>query len=110
MAIQYQRWERRDGANRDALGKAALSYCRALRTDTRSARFYWATPDTVTILVQAPEVSDFYGGAATPEGARATFTLSDLASMAATENWTDAGRGEQTFRAAQQGQLAGSRN
>lgn len=108
MAIQYSRWERRDGADRDALGKAALAACRAARTDDSRTRFYWASMDEIVFLTEAPELRDFFAGT-TPELASALFAFSDLARRTDYQLWSDAGRGEQTYRAAQEAQLAGAR-
>lgn len=109
MALQYSRWERRDNADRDALGRAALAACRSARTDTRRARFYWASADEIVILTEAPETRDFFGDP-TAEGAAAAFGLSDLARRVDYQLWAEAGRGEQTFRLAEQAKLVGTRN
>lgn len=108
MAIQYSRWERRDGADRDALGRAALAACRATRTDTSRSRFYWASADEIVILAEAPETRDFFREP-TAEGAAAYFALSDLARRVDYQLWAEAGRGEQTWRLAEQAKLAGAR-
>lgn len=109
MALEYSRWERRDNADRDALGRAALAYCRATRTDTSRARFYWASADEIVILAEAPETRDFFGDA-TPQGAAAAFGLSDLAHRVDFQLWMEAGRGEQTYRLAEEAKLVGARN
>lgn len=108
MAIQYSRWERRDNAGRDALGHAALALCRAIRSDTSRARFYWASADEIVILAEAPETRDFFADP-TPQGASAAFALSDLAHRTDYQLWAEAGRGEQTYRLAEEAKLAGAR-
>ena len=55
MPLHVTKRERRDGADRDALGTAALTMCRFARSNegVRNARFYWANIDTVAIIVDA---------------------------------------------------------
>ena len=55
MVIGYGRWDRRDGADRDRLGQAALAFCRALRSETgvQDARFYWSGVDSLVVLTDA---------------------------------------------------------
>lgn len=102
MDIGISRWERRDGADRDQLGKAALGFCRAMRGSdgVQNARFYWTNPDTVVVLTEA-DTSEILYRQASPEVTRATFVLADLARQTATETLFDARTAEATFRAAQ---------
>lgn len=99
MAIQITRWERRDNADRDALGHAALNHCRAVRATEgmRSARFYWANTDTIAVLADA-ESQEVFDRPPTPDGAKAAFALSDLARPVGMERWMEPGAGEQAFR------------
>jgi len=101
MDIGILRWDRRDGADRDQLGKAALAFCRAMRSSdgVHSARFYWANPDTVVVLTEADSSEVLYRQAS-PDLARATFALADLARQTGTESLFDARVAEATFRAA----------
>ena len=102
MPLHVTKWERRDGADRDALGTAALTMCRFARSNegVRNARFYWANTDTVAILVDADPGAWGPGSAGDPtaEGAQAIFGLSDLAHGVAQETWGEAGAGEALFR------------
>lgn len=101
MDIGISRWERRDAADRDQLGRAALAFCKAQRLSdgVHSVRFYWANPDTVVVLTEV-DSSDVLYRQASPDLARATFALADLARQTATESLFDARAGEATFRAA----------
>ena len=101
MAMQVSWWERRDHADRDAFGQAALAHCRALRGQEgmRSARFYWLGPDTM-VLVEDVESLDIPSAGLTPDQARTLFALADLARQTRRERWQDAGRGEAFYRLA----------
>lgn len=102
MDIGYSRWERRDGADRNALGNAALEYCRALRREdgVNDARFYWSGIDTLSILTHV-QSTDALNRVHTPRAARATFALSDLARQTKAEVWLDAHVGEAMYNTAQ---------
>ena len=101
MAMQVSWWERRDQADRDALGRAALEHCRALRTSEglRSARFYWLGPDTL-VLVEDVESLDVPSEAMGTDQARTFFALADLARQTRYERWQDPGSGEAFYRLA----------
>ncbi len=101
MAMQVSWWERRDQADRDALGRAALEHCRALRTSEglRSARFYWLGPDTL-VLVEEVESLDVPSETMQPDQARTLFALADLARQTRYERWQDPGQGEAFYRLA----------
>ena len=101
MAMQVSWWERRDHADRDALGHAALAHCRALREveGMRSARFYWLGPDTL-VLVEDVESLDVPSTALTADQAHTLFALADMARRTRQERWQDAGRGEAFYRLA----------
>lgn len=102
MDIGMSRWERREGADRDQLGRAALAYCRALRGSdgVHGARFYWANPDALVVLTEAESAAVLYRQAS-PEVARATFALADLARQTGAETLFDAKAAEAMYRAAQ---------
>ena len=55
MPLHITKWERRDGADRDAFANAALTMSRFARSNegVRNSRFYWADIDTIAILVDA---------------------------------------------------------
>jgi hypothetical protein len=101
MAMEVSWWERRDAADRDALGRAALDHCRALRQTEgmRAARFYWLGPDTL-VLVEDVESLDVPSEAMGTDQARTLFALSDLARRTRYERWQDPGSGETFYRLA----------
>lgn len=100
MAMLVSWWERRDSADRNAFGKAALDFCRAtrVRPGMRSSRFYWLNADTV-VVANDGEMESF-DGPPSPEQAKALFALSDLGRQTAMQRWGDAGAGEQVYRSA----------
>ena len=101
MAILIDRWERRDNADRNALGTAALDLCRAVRAaeGTRSARFYWNGPDAIALLWDA-ESAEVFDRPPTQPAARAVFALADLARNTGSERWSEPGRAQETYRLA----------
>ena len=101
MAMQVSWWERRDPADRDALGRAALDHCRALRASEgmRSARFYWIGPDSL-VLVEEVDSLDIPSEAMQADQARTLFALADLAQRTRFERWQDPGSGEAFYRLA----------
>ncbi len=101
MAMEVSWWERRDGADREALGQAALAHCRVLRQTPgrRSARFYWSGPDTL-VLVEDVESLDVPSEELADEDARTFFALADLARQTRQERWQDPGPGEVFYRLA----------
>ena len=101
MALAVSWWERRDGADRDALGRAALEHCRALRQTEgmRGVRFYWRGPDTL-VLVEDVASLDVPGEAMATDQARTLFALADLARRTGSERWQDPGQGEAFYRLA----------
>ena len=80
MPIQLTVFERRDNADRDALGNAALALCRAVRArdGIRSSRFYWIGADNIAILTEG-EAAALDAEDTRPELDRALFALTDLA-------------------------------
>jgi hypothetical protein len=101
MDIGYSRWERRDGADRDAFGLAALEYCRAMREENgvSDARFYWSGVDTVSLLAYV-ESADVLNRLTGTRFAAATFALADLGRQRAAEMWLDAHVGAAIYAAA----------
>ncbi len=101
MAIQIGHWERRDGADREALGRAALDYCRATRAvdGMRNSRFYWAGTDSIVIQSDA-ESFEVFDRPASAASAKAVFAMADLARPVMSERWTEPGQGEEVYRRA----------
>ena len=105
MPLHIQKWERREGVDRDAFARAALGVCRHARSldGVRDARFYWANADTIGLAVNAEPGA--WGPNTviqpTPDAAKALFGLSDLSRQTASEVWGEAGIGEQAFRMSQ---------
>jgi hypothetical protein len=101
MPILVGRWERRDNADRNALGRAALDVCRANRAadGVRGSRFFWASTDHIVTMTEA-ESAQVFDQPATADQARAAFALSDLARPVSTERWADPRAGEDTFHRA----------
>ncbi len=101
MAIQITRWERRDNADRNALGQAALDACRASRgiEGTRSCRFYWTSTDGIAMLWDA-ESAEVFDQPGTADQARAVFALADLARAVDMERWADPRTGQDVYRRA----------
>jgi hypothetical protein len=99
MAIQITRWERRDNADRNALGNAALDTCRASRgvEGTRSCRFYWSSTDGIVILWEAESAQTFDQPPAADQ-ARAAFALADLSRPVGMERWADPRTGQEAYR------------
>jgi len=102
MDVGYSSWERRDSANRNEMGMAALAYCRAVKEldGVGDARFYWPGIDTLAILVHV-ESSDVLYRTPTPSLARATFGLADLALQTTNQVWLDAPTGAKLYEASQ---------
>ena len=104
MPLLISKHERRDGTDRDAMGRAALDLCRQTRQHdgVRSARFYWADTDTIGVIVDAEAGSFGQGSGQTPSPAeaKAMFAFSDLTRGTSNETWGEAGAGEELYRAA----------
>ncbi len=64
MPLHVYKYERRDDADRDDLGRAALAACRAARAveGVRSSHFYWVDADTIATVTDA-EAGAFGPGA-----------------------------------------------
>ena len=100
MSIQLIVLERRDSADRVALGNAALAACRIIRTrdGIRSSRFYWYGADTVVILTEGE--AEALDAPIDEDYARAAFDLSDLARMTMDWRLVEPRVGEETYRLA----------
>lgn len=94
-------WDRRDRADRAALGEAALSFCRATRQQdgVQACRFFWTGPDQVVVLTEAEAMADL-DQPPKPDQAQALFGLADLARQTATERWLDPRAGQEAYRVA----------
>ncbi len=101
MAIQIGHWERRDGANREAMARAALDLCRASRAidGIRGSRFYWQGADTIVIQSDA-ESFEVFDKPANAASAKAVFTMADLARQVGGERWSEPRSGEEVYRLA----------
>ncbi len=101
MALRATYWERRDNADRQALGNTAYDFCRALRgpKGMRNCRYYWTNADTIVILGDA-ESAEVFDQPGTPELGKAAFALSDLARSVRDERWIDPRQGVEAYRQA----------
>lgn len=104
MQMSYSRWERRDAATREDLGRAAINYCRAQRqynTKITGARYFWVDAgNTLAVLVEGqPGFADFN---AEPAAALndAQFKMNDVARQISSELWTDARLGLEAYERA----------
>lgn len=98
MSVAY--WERRDSADREALGQAALDVCRAqkLMDGVEDSRFYWLDPDKIVVQARTSKVVDW--GRPDPKLAAGFFRLADLARQIRIEEWMDPAMGEDNYRRA----------
>ena len=105
MPLHLSKHERRDGVDRDALGRAALTLCRANRATegVRSSRFYWVNPDIVGFITDADPGAFGPASGNTPsaDAAKAFFGFSDLARPISNETWGEAAAGEEVYRLSQ---------
>ena len=102
MPLQVTKWDRYPTSDRNTFGLAALNFCRALRTQPkiRNARFYWATANSVAVVVEGEPGCFDYNPEPNPEVGKAAFALADLASPGTTEEWADAGVGARNWERA----------
>ena len=105
MPLHVSKYERLPGADRNALGIAALEACRAARAaaGVSSSLFYWVNPNEIAILTDAEPGSWGPGAGATPDArnAKAFFALADLARQTVNETWVDAKAGEENYKLSQ---------
>jgi len=101
MAITVGRWERRDSADREAFGAAALKFCRTLkaREGVRGCRFFWTSSDAIAILSEAESLR-VLDEPPTQDMAQALFALDDLARPTGLERWMDPRDGTEVYRLA----------
>ena len=101
MAITVGRWERRGDADLEALGNAALAYCRAIKKQAgvRSSRFFWLGPDQIVIQSEA-DSQEVFDRPPTADAAKAVFALSDVARGYETERWMDPRDAQAVYRSA----------
>ncbi len=105
MPLHVSKFERRDNADRNELGLAALESCRANREipGVISSLYYWVNPDEIAIITDA-EPGAFgpgSGNAPVPRSVKAMFALSDLAKSTSYEAWADARAGTETYNVSQ---------
>lgn len=100
MPIQQVVMERRDNADREAFGNAAVAVCKASRGQDgiSSARFFWYTADTIVFLVEGDTAALDAPG--TPESAAAGFVMSDLARLVSNWRLLDPRAGVENYRRA----------
>lgn len=102
MAVGIQRWERRDSADRNEFGLAALAYCKAVRSQdgVEDAKYYWTGIDSLAVLATLAK-PEAWSRPLTGGAAKATFNLADLGHQTGTELWLDARDGQAAWEAAQ---------
>ena len=90
MAVMLSKFQRRDTADRVALGTAAFELCKQQRAvpGVTASRFFWTSADDIAILAEAESPLAF-DEPMKPELATAVFRLADLALQTANERWTD---------------------
>ena len=105
MPLHVAKYERRDSADRNDLGLAALEACRGARETAGviSSRFYWINPDEIAIITDAEPGAWGQGSGNTPQprAMKALFALADLAKNTSLEVWADARSGEETYKITQ---------
>ena len=99
MAIIVDHFQRREGRDPEALGIAAYEYCRAALTNPgmQSCRYYWVNLDLIVIQSEA-ESFEVFDRPPTPEAAKGSFALQDLARIAQTERWQEPRAAEEGYR------------
>ncbi|MDX1621986.1 MAG: hypothetical protein R3320_13395 [Nitriliruptorales bacterium] len=100
MGIEVIYWERRDAADRNEMGQAALGLCRAQKVldGVEDSRFYWRTPDQLVIQIHTSKNVDW--SKPDPKVAASLFHLADLARQTGSENWMEPSTGLDNYRAA----------
>jgi hypothetical protein len=101
MPLHVSKFERLEGADRNALGMAALEACRSARSiaGVNNSRFYWVNPNEIAILTDAEPGSWGPGSGNAPDArnAKAAFALADLARQTVNETWVDARAGQENY-------------
>ena len=105
MPLHVNKYERRDNADRNELGLAALEACRAAKDNpgVTNSLFYWINPDEIAITTDAEPGAwgPGSGNALTSRNAKAMFALADLAKSTSSETWADARAGSETHKVSQ---------
>lgn len=101
MAGMLTHYDRRDAADRAAVGEAAFALCRAQRAQPgiTSSRFFWAGADRIAMLAEAESMTVF-DEPPQPELAKAVFDLADVARQTDTERWIDPRSGQEAYQTA----------
>jgi hypothetical protein len=101
MPLHVSKYERRDNAPRNELGKAALEACRAAREvpGVINSLYYWVNADEIAIMTNAEPGAWGPGSGHEPlvRGTKAMFGLADLARNTSYEAWADARSGTDTY-------------
>lgn len=94
-------WQRRDGADRNALAVAALELCRALKgaEGVQDARLYFSRTDCPAILVHVDSADVMNRVLFAPAVSAAHFAVGDLAHHTGTETWYDAATSQAMYDA-----------
>ena len=105
MTLHVAKYERRDSADRNQLGVAALEACRAARENpgVLSSLYYWINTDEIAIITDAEPGAwgQGSGNTPTPRSLKALFALADLAKNTSSETWIDARGGSETYKASE---------
>ncbi len=103
--MHVSKLERYSSAEPNALGAAALEWCRAAREHdgVNDSRFYWIDPNEIAVITDAEPGAwgPGSGSELTARAAKAIFGLADLARNTSTETWADARSGAEMFNRAQ---------
>jgi hypothetical protein len=105
MPLHVTKYERRDSADRNELGLAALEACRSTRENPGviSCRYYWVNTDEIAVLTDAEPGAwgPGSGNTATSRSTKAMFALADLAKSTSNETWAEARAGTDTYNVSQ---------
>jgi hypothetical protein len=104
MPIIYEEYRRRPGVDRNDLGAAVLNLCRTLRANNdkiKSAKFYWASYNDIALIVEG-EVGfrNTDGSGPSPDVAKATSAMYDLADQTYFRELAEARLGQNAWEAA----------
>ena len=102
MPATYVRWERRDDADRNEMGLAALQLCRRWRAHGADvAKFYWANPSTIIMFHEgSPEALNVGNFNQDGDNAAAMFAMDDLARLVEAQPLVDGRGGQEAFQRA----------
>ncbi len=101
MTLQVSKWKVRDGSDLSEVGLAALAFRRAQRgrTQVDDAKYYWAHPGEIWILVEGQEELVLTSNQ-TSESYAALYDLNELAVQSESVLLSDARSGVSTYEAA----------